>query len=252
MNEELKKERPSKTKGKSVKKKIERKPAEKKKIVKRMAKPVEKKITIPPIKLFGKWDSDVEVLDSGLKNYINLKPRLFPRSAGIFRKRFHKSNMHIIERFALHLLIPGHIGKKHRLTSGKFAGNFVNVMKHIEKAFEIIEEKETKIDASGVKQPANPIEVFVRAFENAALQEEIISYQIGSIVARDAVITSPQRRVDKTLRIFAQGIYRKTFGKKKSLENAIADEILAAYRNSPESFAIKEKERIEREASGAR
>ncbi|HLD49222.1 MAG TPA: 30S ribosomal protein S7 [archaeon] len=194
------------------------------------------------IKIFGRWDSNISVENPGLRNYISLEARFLPRSAGIHRSRFHKSKMHITERLALHFFVTGHSGKKHRLTSGRFGGNFNNVMKIIEKAFSIIEEKEKK----------NPVEVLVRAIENAALREEIISYQMGSIMARESVITAPQRRVDRTLRFFAQGSYKKSFGKKKSVSECLADELIAASKNSSDSYGIKEKERIENEASGAR
>jgi small subunit ribosomal protein S7 len=150
--------------------------------------------------------------------------------------------MHIVERLALKMLVSGHTGKKHKLTSGKFGGGYVTVLNQVEQALEIIEQKTKK----------NPIEVLVGAIENAALREEVISYQLGSIMARESVITAPQRRVDKTLRFFAQSAYRKAFNKKKGLAEALADELIAAYNNSADSFAIKEKERIEREASGAR
>jgi len=199
-------------------------------------------VKLPEIKLFGKWSCDVVVNDLGLKNYINLSPKLLPRSAGAYRKRFHKSKMHIVERLALHMLVPGHVGRKHRLTSGPLSGGFSKTIGAVEKAFEIMEKKENK----------NPVELFIRALENAALREEIISYQMGSIVARDAVVTAPQRRVDRALRSFAQGTYRKSFSSKKSVEQALAEELLAASKGSNESFAIKEKERVESEASGSR
>src|SRR3989338_5522790 len=77
------------------------------------------------LKLFGKWDSSVQVKDPSLVNYINLEPRYLPRSAGINRARFHKSKMHIVERLALYMMVPGHIGKRHRLTSGKLAGGLM-------------------------------------------------------------------------------------------------------------------------------
>lgn len=202
-----------------------------------------KEIILPEMKLFGKWDSKVEVKDIGLSHYIGLKPRLLPRSAGINQKhRFHKSKMHIAERLALHMMVPGHTGKRHRITSGTMSGGFMKVMGIVEKAFRIIEEKTKK----------NPVEVFVKAIENASVTEEIISYQLGSIMARDAVITAPQRRVDKALRSFAQGAYKATFRKKTTAEEALANEIIAASNNSNESHAIKEKERMESEASGAR
>lgn len=194
------------------------------------------------VKLFGRWDSNVEVSDPSLKPYINLEPRMLPRSAGSHRARFHKSRMHITERLVLHMMVPGHTGKRHRLTSGTMAGGFMNCLRAVEKALDIIEKKEGK----------NPIEVLVRAIENAAVREEIISYQLGSIMAREAVISAPQRRVDKTLRYFAQGTYRKAFHSKRGLEHALAEEILAAYHGSQDSTALREKERIEREAMGSR
>ncbi len=209
---------------------------------KRMHVPTKKEKKLPQLKLFGRWPSDVQTTDIGLANYINLEPRFLPRSAGVHRNIFHKSKMHIVERLALHLLIPGHHGKRHRLTSGKLAGNFHNAMRIVENALEIIEKKENK----------NPLEVLVKALENAAAREEIITYQLGSIMAREAVITAPQRRIDKTLRNIAQGSYRNSFNKKTSIEQTLANEIIAAARGSNESFAVREKERLENEAAGAR
>ncbi len=194
------------------------------------------------VKLLGRWDSNIAVNDPSLKTYINLEPKILPRSAGTQRGRFHKSKMHIVERLALKLLVSGHTGKKHRLTSGKFSGNYNNVLGVVEDALAMVEKKENK----------NPIEILVHAIENAALREEVISYQLGSIMAREAVITAPQRRVDKALRFFAQSAYRRAFNKKKGLAEALADELIAAYHGSSDSFAIKEKDRIEREAGGAR
>ena len=209
----------------------------------KIIKPVKKREkTVFDVKLFNRWDSNVAVNDPSLKGYINLDPKMLPRSAGTQRGRFHKSRTHIVERLALKMLVSGHVGKKHRLTSGKFSGNYTNVIGVVEQALEMIEKKENK----------NPIEVLVRAIENAALREEVISFQMGSIMARESVITAPQRRVDKTLRAIAQSTYRRSFNKKKGLAEALADELLAAYKNSADSFAIKEKERVEREATGAR
>jgi small subunit ribosomal protein S7 len=209
----------------------------------RAVKPVKRRErTKFDVKLFGRWDSNSTVNDPGLKGYINLDPRLLPRSEGSQRGRFHKSKMHVVERLALKMLVSGHTGKKHKLTSGKFGGGYYTILGVVEKTLEIIEKKENK----------NPIDVLVMAVENAALREEVISYQMGSIMARESVVSAPQRRVDKTLRFFAQSAYRRAFNKKKGLAEALAEEIIAASKNSGDSFAVKEKERIEREASGAR
>ncbi len=192
-------------------------------------------------KLFGRWDA-IEVTDPSLRGYVNMEPKFLPRTEGSARGRFHKSRMHIVERLALKLMISGHTGKKHKLTSGKFAGNYANVISAVERALAIIESREKK----------NPLEVLVHAIENAAVREEVVSYQKGSIIAREAVITSPQRRIDKALKFFAQSAYRRAFNKKKPLAEALADELTAASKGSTDSFAIKEKERLEREATGAR
>lgn len=194
------------------------------------------------VKLFNKWDSNVEIRDPGLRGYINLDTRILPRSAGAQRGRFHKSKTHIAERLALKLMVSGHTGKRHRVTSGRFSGKYHNVLASVEEALSIVEKKENK----------NPVEVLVRAVENAAVREEVISYQLGSIMAREAVVTAPQRRIDKTLRYMAQAAYRSAFKKKRSLAQALAQEIIAASQGSGDSVALKEKDRVEKEAMGAR
>jgi ribosomal protein S7 len=59
--------------------------------------------------------------------------------------------------------------------------------------------------------------------------------------------------VDVALRMIVQAAYRKAYGKKEDMANALADEIIGAYNNDKsKSEAIAEKERIEKEAEGAR
>jgi small subunit ribosomal protein S7 len=117
------------------------------------------------------------------------------------------------------------------------------IWKVIEDTFKILEEKTKK----------NPVEILVRAIENAALREEITSFQVGGIIVRKAVITAPQRRVDLALRHIVQGAYQRSFNNKKTMAETLADELYAAYNNDPQtSSSIRERERIEREAGGAR
>lgn len=197
------------------------------------------------IKIFGKWDVEgIEVKDPGLKRYISLRPFIIPKTRGKHAKQqFEKSKMNIVERLITKLMVPGHRGKKHVLSSGRVTGKYLTNVKIVKKAFEKIEEKTKK----------NPIEVFLRALENSALREEIASYQLGGIIVRRAVVTSPQRRVDIALRNITQAAYRKAYGKKVDMATALADEIIAAYNNdASKSEAIREKERIEREAEVAR
>ncbi|MEM5772655.1 MAG: 30S ribosomal protein S7 [Candidatus Aenigmatarchaeota archaeon] len=196
-------------------------------------------------KLFGKWSFDgIEVKDLGLKKYINLQPVFVPRSDGRYtQQQFHKSKMNIVERLMNKLRVPGHRGKKHVLSSSRAVDKTLTHYKIIKEAFERIEKQTGK----------NPIAVLVGAIENAAWREEITAYQLGGIIVRRAVVTSPQRRVDIALRNIVQAAYRKSFGKKVSMAEALADEIVGAYNNDPnKSEAVRERERVEREAEGAR
>jgi len=193
--------------------------------------------------LFNKWDmKGVVVEDQGLVKYMNLRPVVVPRTFGRFRGDFSKNEMCIIERFMNKLQVPGHAGKRHKLTSGRMCGNCQTIMRETEKGFEIIEARTKK----------NPIQVLVKAIENAALYEEIAAYRMGGIIARKAVISSPQRRVDVALRLITQGIYRSTFSNRRPLREVIADELISISNNDGKSLAIRERTRIEKEAEGAR
>lgn len=197
------------------------------------------------IKIFDKWSVEgIEIKDIGLERYINLNPVIVPKSGGVYSgQQFYKSKMNIVERFINKLMVPGHRGKKHVINSGRCVGKSFAGSRIVRNVFERI-EKMTK---------RNPIEVFVRAIENAALREEISSYQLGGIIVRRAVITSPQRRVNLALSSIVQAAYRKSFGKKETMVDALTNEIIAASNNdASKSEAIKERERVEREAEGAR
>ena len=75
---------------------------------------------------------------------------------------------------------------------------------------------------------------------------------MGGIIARKAVVASPKRRLDIALRYMAQGIFRASFRNRSSLAEVIAKELMAAASNDPKSFSIMERNRIEKEAEGAR
>lgn len=197
------------------------------------------------MKIFDKWEIDkIQVSDQGLKKYIGLEPAIIPKTSGRYSSKRHtKWKMNIVERLMTKLSVPGHRGKKHLISSGRTTGKYTTHYKIVKEAFEIIEKRTKK----------NPIEVFVHAIENAARREEIAAYQVGGIIIRRAVVTSPQRRVDLALRVIVQAAYRKSFGRKDSMATALANELIAAAAgDASKSEAVKEKERIEREAEGAR
>jgi len=78
----------------------------------------------PELLLFGKWDStDVQITDIGLARYISLKPVLIPHTSGRHaHKRFHKSGIPIVERFANKMLNAGR-RKDKKTRTGRGAGN---------------------------------------------------------------------------------------------------------------------------------
>ena len=196
------------------------------------------------ILLFNRWDlSQVKVEDPGLVNYINLTPIVIPRTGGKYgTASLQKGRMSIVERLMNKMMVPGHRGKKHKITSGKCVGNTITLCNDIKKALEIIEKRTSK----------NPVQVLVKAIENSALLEEVASYRLGGIIARQAVVVTPQRRLDLALRHLSQGIYKTKFKNRVPLPEVIATELLAASNNDSRSFAIQEKNRIEKEAEGAR
>jgi len=196
------------------------------------------------ILLFNRWDlSGAEVRDLGLKRYINTTPIIVPHTAGRYgTTQIHKNKISIVERFMKRLMVPGHRGKKHKITSGHCTASTNAIYLAVKEAFDIIEKKTKK----------NPVQVLVSAIENSAMIEEIASYRLGGIIARQSVSVSPQRRLDLALRYLTQGIYHTGFGKKGRLAQGIADELIAAAGNDPKSHAVREKIRIEKEAEGAR
>ena len=198
----------------------------------------------PEIKAFNRWDvSAVKVGDPGLKNYITLEPKIAPKTGARYAgNRFHKSRVFIIERFINKIMVPGHKGKKHFKSSAHITGKSQNSYAIAENMLKLI-EKRTKL---------NPIGVFVKAVENAAQREEIITIEYGGARYPKAVECAPQRRVDLVLKLFVQGSYGKSFGSKKAIETCLADEVIAAYNLSPDSFALSKKLETERQADSSR
>ncbi len=178
-----------------------------------------------------------------MKNHINLKPIIVPRTGGRFGTRpFQKDKISIVERLMNKIMVSGHRGRKHKLTSRHQIGKTYGLYNTMKEAFGIIEKRTSK----------NPVQILVNAIENCALLEEVASYRMGGIIARSSVVVSPQRRIDLALRHLSQGIQKISFKNKKSLAQVIAEELVAAAGNDSKAFAIQEKNRIEREAEGAR
>ena len=196
------------------------------------------------IKAFNKWSVEgIKIQDVGLERYINLQPKFVPKTGARYAgKRFHKSNVFIVERFINKIMGSGHKAKKHVFTSEKNTGKAQTAYRIFETALEIVEFRTKK----------NPLAVLVKAIENAAPREEIITIEYGGARYPKAVECAPQRRIDMVIKLMAQGVYQKTFGTKKDASEAWADEIIAAYGLSSNSAAIQKKLELERQADSSR
>jgi len=194
-------------------------------------------------KIFDLYDlSEVRVEDPGLKNVINLTPRLILKTAGRNVVKHGQTRVNIIERLMNRISVAGHRGKKHKMEMGHATGKYSKNMKAVLDAFAIIEKRTGK----------NPVAVFVKAVENSAPRDEITVIEYGGARYPQAVDVSPLRRINLALKHIAHGAGDKAFGKKKTLAQALAEEIILASENNGESFAVRKKNEAEKQADSAR
>jgi len=196
------------------------------------------------ILIFNKWPCEgIVVQDPGLERYITVTPIMVPKTGARYAgQKFYKSRINIVERLINRLMTPGHKAKKHKVTSGLTTGKAATVYNIVYQAFSIIERKTKK----------NPVEVLVKAIENGAAREEIITIEYGGARYPKAVEASPQRRIDQVLKLFTQNAYQKSFNSRKGAASALADEIILAYQASPNSVVVSKKLELERQADGSR
>ncbi|MAG16280.1 30S ribosomal protein S7 [Candidatus Woesearchaeota archaeon] len=196
------------------------------------------------LKTFGKWSTTgIKVNDPGLIDFISLKPVFVPRTGARYAKnKFYKSKISIVERLINKLMIAGHKGKKHKISSSTLSGKAMQSYKLVKEALSIIEGQTKK----------NPIEILVRAVEKAAPREEIVSIEYGGARYPKAVECAPQRRIDVALRYMVQGAYSKSFNSKRKFSETLAEEITNASNSSSASNAIARKLELERQADTSR
>lgn len=196
------------------------------------------------LKVFNRWSIEgVRVDDPGLVDYINLDPKVVPKTGARYAgNKFHKSRTFIVERFLNKLMTTGHRSKKHFKSSFHITGKSQTVMDIMFNTLKTIENR--------TKQ--NPVAVLVKAIVNAAPREEIIAIEYGGARYPKAVECSPQRRIDIAIRLMTQGAYHKSFNTKKSMVSCLSDEIIAAFNLNQNSVAISKKLETERQADASR
>lgn len=183
--------------------------------------------------LFGKYDlAAVEIRDPGLKRYINLEPVYIPHTSARHANRpFAKSHVNLVERL-INLLMK----------SEDYTGKKSKAYRAVRDAFDVIHEK--------TKQ--NPVQVLIRAVENAAPREEVTRLRYGGISVPKAVDVSPARRLDIAMRNIATAVNAASFKSPKPIHECLANELIRAAKGEMESAAIAKKEELERVAKSAR
>ncbi len=198
-------------------------------------------------KLFNKYDlSEVKVSDVSLANYISLAPVVIPHSYGRqAKKQFGKVKVNIVERL-VNKLMRGGTGEKTSgrviRTHGKLQGKKFKAIKIVEQAFDAVYKRTNK----------NPVQVLIDALQNTAPREDTTRVQYGGVSYQVAVDVSAERRLDMALRNVTLAAIMGAFDKKKTLAQALADELALAAAGDINSYAIKKRDETERIARSAR
>lgn len=195
------------------------------------------------MKLMDMYDvSEIVIGDPALRPYINIEPRLLLKAYGRNTGKFSKVKVNILERLANRVAVAGHVGKKHKIITSWASGKYNKNMGIVLEAMGIIEKKTGK----------NPVQVLVDAINNGSPRDEITVIEHAGARYPQAVDCSPLRRVDLALRWITQGAHQRSFGKKKSIAVALADEIMKAAEGNMESNAMSKRNEAEKQADSAR
>jgi len=135
-----------------------------------------------------------------------------------------------------------HFGKRYAKNTGRMGGKKTKVMNVVKTALEII----------SIETDKNPVELLIRAIENAAPNEDTTRIVYGGVVYHVSVDVSPLRRVDLALRFIAEGVRESTYSSPQAMEEVLAREIMLASENDMNSYAIKKKNEQERIAMSSR
>ena len=200
-------------------------------------------VEVPVFKIFDLYDlSEIKVGDPGLVQVINLKPMLALKSHGRNVQKLGQTKVNIVERLMNKLATSGHRGKKHKIELGRCSGKYSKNMKIILDA----------LAAVGKRTGKNPVQILVSAIEKAAPRDEVTVIEYGGARYPQAVDVAPLRRVNLALKYLIHGSSDKAFNKKKTITQALTDEIIMTYEENGESFAIRKKKETEAQADSAR
>merc|ERR1711915_316158 len=187
--------------------------------------------------LFGKWNyEDLNISDKTLEIYISVhtsKQKVFvPHTAGRYQlKRFRKASMPVIER------LMGSVAYH-----GRNTGKKLKAMRIVKQALDIVHHHTGQ----------NPLQILCDAICNCGPREDSTRIGSGGVVKRQAVDVSSFRRVNQGIYFIANAARNEGMRTIKHIAEILADEIMAAAKQSPNCAALKKKEEIEKNAKANR
>lgn len=200
------------------------------------------------VKLFGKYEMEtVQITDLSLKQVASLKPINVPHTFGRHaKKQFAKQKVNIVERLA-NKLMRGGTGEKTSgkviRTHGKMQGKKLKALRIVESAFDKVAKQTNE----------NPVQVLMKALQNSAPREDVTRVAFGGISYQVATDISATRRLDLALRNITLAAIMGSFNKGKSLDVALANEIIAAAKGDTQaSYAMRKRDEMERMARSSR
>ena len=136
----------------------------------------------------------IEVNNQGLLNVISLIPPVaIPITFGRHEhQRMKKADVHIVERLANKLM---HFGKRYAKNTGRMGGKKARIYKTIEAALDILSLETGK----------NPVELLVKAVENASPNEDTTRIVYGGVVYHVSVDVSSLKESRPSTTIYSRG-----------------------------------------------
>merc|ERR1712193_215042 len=174
--------------------------------------------------------ADNEAFDSS--NFASKQKVFVPHTAGRYQtKRFRKAAMPLIER------LMGSIAYH-----GRNTGKKLKAMRIVKQALDIIHHQ------TGL----NPIQVVCDAICNCGPREDSTRIGSGGVVKRQAVDVSSFRRVNQGIYFICNAMRNKGMRTIRTISEILADDFMAAAKNSPNCGAIKKREEVEKNAKANR
>ncbi len=197
--------------------------------------------------IFGKYNpAEVNVADESIADYVNLNSYVYPNIYGRRKvQSYYNSHISVVERLMNKLMRGGtgrKVGGKVIRTKGRLQGKKIKVMKVVERSFAIVSKQTGK----------NPLQVLIDALQNTAPIEDTTRVRYGGISYNVAVGISAQRRLNVAIKNIALAALIGAFKNRRTLADALANELILAANNSPDSYAIKKRVEGERIAKRAR